>query len=672
MPGQGAHAATTPPATALLLRLMRFARPYIGLLLIAFLCTVVFSAGRFARAYLTKPLLDGVLVPVVTGPDTTADPVGHAPGNESQDDLGDGLRFDLHIEIARWLTPRQPEETGPTAAAGAQVRSAAPDESVVRAFADLLLAAFVIVIVTPLALFGRAYLGELALAHIGIDLKREMAAKLLRLPLASHVDARSGDTLTRALADTDGAADALNLIFQDVLLGVTMLTLGLATLLSISVPLTGLALLVAPLIAGLVAGFGGRIRRSASQRQSQLGEVTGRLIALLGGIKVIKAFGAEESETRAFERETARLLRHDMRVARSRVLSRSLVEALNSAAGIALLLVGTGLVLRGRFGLSVGDVAAFATVLATTYKPVKNLAKVHGRLMERAVSAGRFFALLDAEEEPADSADAVALPAGPLGVRFDDVVFGHDVHAAPLLDRVSFELEPGEVVALVGASGAGKSTLVDLLLRFHDVASGAVCVGDLDLRDVERTSLRNAIALVSQDPFLFDGTLVENVRYGRPDADDAAVFAALRAARVEDFLDDLPNGADTRVGEFGLRLSGGQRQRIAMARALLRDARIFVFDEATSALDAETERLVQDAIDALRGDRVVLVVAHRTSTIRRADRVLLLDGGRIVEDGSVRDVSVRSARFREITGLEAPDPTEASLRLAEVPRAART
>lgn len=685
------------PERATLRRLLGFARPYLVLLVVAFVCTVAFSAGRYGRAWLTKPLLDGVLVPVATGADdsrrTASDdgpdgspfaafdpPVRSTerplPSPAAGAEVAEAAwPFDLHRSLARRLAP------GGAAAGGDPQRGVSSgDEAVVGALAELLLLALVIVAVTPLALFGRAYLAELALARIAIDMKRAMAAKLLRLPLATHVDRRSGDTLTRALADTDGAVNALDLLFQDIGLAVTMLVLGVATLLAISVPLTLASLLAAPLVAGLVVGFGRRIRRSAAKRQSQLGEVTGRLLALLGGIKVIKAFGAEAVESEHFERETDRLLRHDMRVMRSRVLSRSLVEAVNSGAGIALLLVGTALVLRGRFGLSIGDVAAFATVLATTYKPVKNLAKAHGRLMERLVSAGRFFDVLDAAEEPVDDAGARALPDGPLTVRFEHVVFGHAPGARPVLADVSFELVPGEVVALVGATGAGKSTLVDLLLRFHDVQRGAVRVGGRDVRAWQRGSLRASIALVSQDSFLFDASLIDNVRYARPEADEHAVLEAIRAARVEDFVSSLPDGLDTRVGEFGLRLSGGQRQRIAVARALLRDARIFVFDEATSALDVETERLVQDAIERLRGDRVILVVAHRTSTIRRADRVLLLEDGRIVEDGPLASVAARSARFRELTGLDAallaaPDAQASPpgpARSARAPRVART
>ena len=626
-------------AWATLRRMLGFARPYAWLMLAVLVCTIVFSAGRFGRAYLMKPLLDGVLLPVAEAPTTPE----AAPTTEA---AAPGW---LDASVARLLPEPTPAQAG---------RVPAGDIDRIRdAFVQLLVAALVIVIVTPIALFGRGYLTEFALGRVYLDLQREMAEKLLGLPLQRHQGERSGDLLSRALNDTNAARDAMRLLFQEFLLSITMITIGLVTLLYISVPLTLIALLAAPAIVAVLLVFGRRIRSSAKHRQAQLGEVTGRLLGILSGIKVIKAFGGEALEAKAFARETRILFRHDMRVVKNRVLSRSAVEALNSGAGVAMLAIGAVLVLQGRWGLTTGDIAAFATVLATTYKPIKNLAKGHGRLMEYLSAAERFLAVLDAEPEPVDRPGATPLEAVHTSIEFDHVSLklpDGSGGVTQVLENIGLTVKRGEVVAIVGRTGGGKTSLMDLLLRFHDPTSGTVRIDGRDLRDITRESLHRHVAVVGQEPFLFDATIRENIRYGRPDANDAEVLAAAGAAEVDEFVSRLPLGYETPVGEFGVRLSGGQRQRITIARALLRRPSILIFDEATSALDTQTERLVQRAIGALRGERTIFVIAHRLATLQQVDRVIVLEGGALVQEGSHAELVGQEGLYRELSTLGRP------------------
>jgi len=633
--GDVARSAAGASGMSALWRLLGYVRPYLVLLGAVIACSLIFAGGRFGRAYLMKPFLDGVLLPVVAEA---------APATESAPEIA---------EPDSWWE-RQTARLLPTPAAGGR----AADAGVAATLARLLLAALAIVVITPFALFGQAYLGEYLVGRIDIDIKRAVAGKLLALPLARHRLERSGDLLSRALSDASAASQGLRLVVEEFLLAAAMITVGVVTLLYISWPLTALALLAAPAIVGVLALFGRRIRRSSHRRQEQLAEVTGRLLGILAGIKIIKAFAGERIENEAFARETSKLFRRDMKVVKNRVLARALVEALNSASGIVLLVVGALLVLAGRWGLSTGDVAAFATVLATTYKPVKNLSKGHSKLMECLASAERFFSLLDTEDDLPDAPGAVSLEGVREGVCFEGVGFRHrdrEGREHEILHGVDFEVAPGEVVGLVGRTGEGKTTLVDLLLRFHDVSEGAIRIDGHDLRHVTRRSLLAQTALVSQEPFLFDTSIRENIRYGRPSASDEEVMEAARAAHVDDFIEALPDGLETEVGEFGLRLSGGQRQRITIARALLKRPAILVFDEATSALDSRTERSVQEAIEALREGRIIFIVAHRLSSIRHADRILVLEKGTLSESGTHAELMARGGLYSELVSLQAAD-----------------
>ncbi|HTR96976.1 MAG TPA: ABC transporter ATP-binding protein, partial [Candidatus Acidoferrales bacterium] len=375
-----------------------------------------------------------------------------------------------------------------------------------------------------------------------------------------------------------------------------------------------------------------------------------RLLQILSGIKVIKAFGAEAAEEKAFGRENQRLFRRSMKVVKNRVWSRSSVEGVSNVAGMLVLGLGAGLALRGSWGLTAGSLTAFITVMITAQRTTRDLTKAWTQLQDALPSAERYFELLDRPSERSDPPDAVRIDGLRRGIRIDKVGFSYG--REPVLRDVSLDVRAGEVVALVGRTGVGKTTLADLLLRFYEPDSGSIELDGVDLRRIARDSLLAQVAVVTQEPFLFDGSIRDNIRYGRPGASDAEIEAAARAAHVDEFVTALPDGYDTEVGESGARLSGGQRQRVTIARALLKNPALLIFDEATSSLDAKSERLVQDAIDKLLTDRTVIVIAHRLSTIRHADKIVVLENGTVSQLGTHDELLATPGLYRELIGLQ--------------------
>ncbi|MDQ6959749.1 MAG: ABC transporter transmembrane domain-containing protein, partial [Mariprofundaceae bacterium] len=464
------------------------------------------------------------------------------------------------------------------------------------------------------------------------DLRNRIYGHLVRQSLGFFAHRKTGEllarinydvTLVQAAVSTSVTAlmrDSVSIIF---LLGVVFFqdwTLAL------------IAMLVFPLVIYPIARFGRKIRHASSDGQISMGELTSLVEETVGGIRVVKAFGMEDYECGRFRRFTGNFLHHQMRMFRVHALSFPIMELL-AGFGIAGVLFYGGLRVASG-ATTAGTLVSFLAALIMLYEPVKRLSRANNEIQQGLAASERVFEIMDEPVAVEDAPDAVELAGFSRNICFDHVALQYEGTDKQVLSDVSFNVQAGDVVALVGRSGAGKTSLANLLPRFMDVTGGAVLVDGHDVRKLTQSSLRAQIAMVTQEVILFNDTVLNNIAYGLENIDRARVEEVARAANAHGFIAKLPKGYDTLIGERGVILSGGQRQRLSLARALLKDAPILILDEATSSLDTESERLVQQAIDRLMQGRTVVVIAHRLSTIRHADRIVVLDNGNIAQMGA--------------------------------------
>ena len=391
----------------------------------------------------------------------------------------------------------------------------------------------------------------------------------------------------------------------------------------------------------------GRVTRSASRQGLQETSEFSTLIAeTLSGLRIVKAYGQETDQIARAGSTIDRVLEFTMRAIRARAAASPAIEALGGIAVGAIIFVGGYQSMQGN--LTAGEFMGFITALLAVYQPLRSVANMQ-TILQEGVSAGtRVFAILDSQDHIVDANKAVQLKTDKGAVHFDNVSFQYEGRELPALNNVSLDVKPGQTVALVGASGSGKSTLLNLTLRFFDVSAGVIEIDGQDIRSVTLNSLRHATALVTQDPFLFDDTIASNIAYGTPSADQAAIEQAAKQAAAHEFISELPDGYETRVGESGLRLSGGQKQRVAIARAMLKNAPILLLDEATSALDTASEQKVQTALNELMKGRTSLVIAHRLSTIMHADCIHVMQDGSIVESGAHDELLAQNGVYADL------------------------
>ena len=516
------------------------------------------------------------------------------------------------------------------------------------------------------ALIQVANSGDLYIRHaLGqrfiFDLRVRLYAYLQRLSLSFFERTSTGELMSRVTND-------VNALENFVTHGTSFMAIDLMRLMGTAIILFflewRLALLVlipVPILGVGMRWFNTRIRPVYRRIRDRLGDINAELQDNLAGIRVIQAFGQEDATMKRFTAESQRY--YATRVRGIRYWS-SFFPAMHFFASLgSVLVLGVGAVMVVRGQLSLGSMVAFLSYVVSFYDPIRRLTQIDNVFQEAIAAGERIFELLDEVPEIEDAPDAVALPRLRGEVRFHDVHFRYGAASADsprnrlgqaaqrepkVLHDVEFQIAPGEVVALVGPSGAGKTSIANLLCRFYDPIHGQVTVDGYDLRRVQIKSLRRQIAVVLQDTFLFNTTVRENLLYGKPDADEEEMIAAAKAAYAHEFIEQLPQGYDTEIGERGVKLSGGQKQRLALARAILADPRILILDEATSSVDAEAEYLIQQALDEVLKGRTALVIAHRLSTIRNADKIIALEGGRIIEIGDHRELLSRGGLYSQL------------------------
>jgi subfamily B ATP-binding cassette protein MsbA len=498
------------------------------------------------------------------------------------------------------------------------------------------------------------------------DIQRQMYSHLLRLDLAFFHGTSAGNLISRMVNDVG----LMRLAVAECLTGMGKSVLTLIVLVAVMfqqdwVLATG-AFVVFPVASYFVARLGKRFRKVSASTQAELGHFSTILNQTFQGARHVKAYGMEtyeEGRVGGIIDNLYQLVHKGFRVS---ALSGPVTELLSGLAIVSVIVYGGIQVINGE--RTAGALFSFITAFLLAYEPMKRMAKLNSQLQGGLAAADRVFSLLDTKPSILDKPDAKDLDVSRYDIRFQDIRFsyGQDSKA---IQGITLDVPDGHTVALVGPSGAGKSTLLNLIPRFYDVNGGAVLVGGSDVRDVTLASLRGHIALVSQEVALFDDTIRANIAYGRIGATEEEIVAAARGAAAHDFILGLPDGYDTMVGEFGVKLSGGQRQRISIARAMLRNAPILLLDEATSALDTESERVVQGALKALQKGRTTLVVAHRLSTIVDADRIFVIDDGKVAEAGTHGELLRRSGIYAKLwgmqSGLVSPDvdaPAQAATR----------
>lgn len=514
-----------------------------------------------------------------------------------------------------------------------------------------LIAAGILVVMFTRGVFyyGQSYLVSYVGQRVIIDVRSVLFRKFQRMPLSYYDRQQTGTVMSYITNDVAVMQSAIvdNLI--ELVTESSILIGSLAMMLYLDWKLSLLTLMTIPLVAIAMKIFGRKLKRSSTVIQERAAEITSLLQESISAIRVVKSFVRETYETKRFEEQNWRNFQAAMKNVKLSSLLTPTVEFLAAIAVTFIVWFGGYEVVNEV--ITAGELVAFLTYAVNLANPVKRLSKVYAAIQKAMAAADRVFAVMDLDEKITDVPGAKPLPPIKGKVEFKDVTFSYK-DGQPALEHISLKAEPGQMIALVGPSGSGKSTIANLIPRFYDVDSGVITIDDHDIRQVTADSLREQIGLVPQETMLFSTSVMENIRYGRLEATDEEVIEAAKAANAEEFIKELPEGYDTKLGERGLNLSGGQRQRLAIARAILKNPRVLILDEATSALDTESEKIVQDALDNLMVGRTSFVIAHRLSTIFNADQIFVVENGHLREHGTHEELLAAGGLYSNLYNIQ--------------------
>ncbi len=486
------------------------------------------------------------------------------------------------------------------------------------------------------------------------DLRQDLFTHIHALPLSFFDQNKSAELQSIMVRDVDVMRSAFTQTIQKLVIEPVNLLAFIILLFIISVKMTLITLLIIPVSAIVIVKLGQSIRRKARRSSIQIAGVMNVLQETLSGMRIVKAFSMEKTEIRKFSLENNKFFKLIFRQTRMRSMSTPINEIIGVSIGVVLLWVGGMDVLSGQ-GLGGDDFMRYIILLFAMLQPAKSLGNVNSQIQAALASADRVFSILDADATIREIADPVSISGFNRSIEFKDVSFKYESSTVHSLSHVNAAIHKGEIVALVGLSGAGKTTFVDLIPRFYDVTSGSITIDGIDIRKLSLVSLRGLMGIVTQETILFNDTIGNNIAYGSPEKTFDQIRTAARMANALEFIEQLPEKFNTPAGAKGARLSGGEKQRIAIARAILKDPEILILDEATSALDSAAERKVQEAIDQLVKDRTVIVIAHRLSTIIKSDKIIVLDKGKIVEQGTHSDLLASNGRYRQLYDLQFKD-----------------
>lgn len=591
------------------LRIISYVKPYWKHLVLTFLFTIFYALLNGASVYLTIPLLDTLF----------------------QESATKRVQQQSQIEQAKSFLPDWVQDI---------------QHSVTQTFnnyilsgdkADILIKICFVILIAFLFKNIFAYLQGYFMSYIEYgamkDLRDEAYRHLHKLPISYFKRERVGNLISRFTNDVNIVQSSISATFSNLIKEPLTILVFLGIALSISWQLTLFALIILPLSMAIIAWIGFKLRRQTTKLQEKLADITSVLQETISGVKIVKAFGMEEFENKRFMKETREFFRLVLRIVRVRNASSPLTEFLSVIVGAFIIYYG-GLLVLEKNTITASQFLGFLFAIFQMMPPIKELSSVNNRIQEASAAGDRIFEILDTEPDIKNAEDAIELKEFQQTIHFRNVSFKYDDSEDWVLNDINFSVNKGEIIALVGPSGGGKSTLVDLIPRFYDPTEGSIILDEVDIRKYTLQSLRAKMGIVTQETFLFNTTIRENIAYGLTDCPMEKIIEAATTANAHNFILEMPQQYETIIGERGVKLSGGQRQRLTIARALLKNPEIMIFDEATSALDNESEILVQEAIERLMKNRTTFVIAHRLSTIRNATKIIVIDRGKITQIGT--------------------------------------